>query len=515
MPVAGNNNNNISNGLLQQKRSPQINMGRLECIIHHSLTVLLVSLAVIGRSSAFIPPRSTTYIKLCTIQCKPSLVPEAISRTMSHTKIRGKVHPSRRKTTSIYLETLPSETEDASSSSTVIELQSNSTIQLESKSYLQAEEIPLDVLVDEQTDEQHMERVRMGDDVEELTHLLTHDEVDLQSLVSPSIPISYDIHGMVQADSTLFAAGTILTNEMIAIEGRGVNGDTTTTATIVRSSDIQDYPPFITFLFQKHDNGQTLASKLFNLALLVASFGYVLVLIFNIDRGMTRGWSPGEIGMRIPLDTWASYENSLSEKPISTKTIINIVIYLLGDWLSQTIFLKKNILDFDAGRTLKNGFVGMCFGPAVHEYYEFSDYILPVDGVTIGITNRAFKILMDQTIYLSIKCSIYIMAIGVLNGVTVQDSTENVKNRIKPIMFTAWKFWPLVHCVTYGLIPARHRILWVNSVDLVWNAILASKARDDGDEGDENESGEGGLNENGKKEETYGALPTNGAEGNI
>ena len=46
--------------------------------------------------------------------------------------------------------------------------------------HLQAEEIPLDVLVEEQTDEQHMERVRMGDDVEELTDLLTHDEVDLQ-----------------------------------------------------------------------------------------------------------------------------------------------------------------------------------------------------------------------------------------------------------------------------------------------------------------------------------------------
>ena len=39
---------------------------------------------------------------------------------------------------------------------------------------------------------------------------------------------------------------------------------------------------------------------------------------------------------------------------------------------------------------------------------------------------------------------------------------------------TAWKFWPLVHCITYGVIPARHRILWVNCVDLVWNAILAS-----------------------------------------
>ncbi|EED95188.1 predicted protein, partial [Thalassiosira pseudonana CCMP1335] len=217
-----------------------------------------------------------------------------------------------------------------------------------------------------------------------------------------------------------------------------------------------------------------IASKLFNLTLLAVSFGYVVFSVFNIDKGMTRGWTPGEIGMRIPLDTWASYENSLSEKPVATKTIINIVIYLLGDWLSQTLFQKKNVLDFDAARTLKNGFVGMCFGPAVHEYYEFSDWILPVDGVTLGITNRAFKILMDQTIYLSIKCSIYIMAIGVLNGDTVGNASQNVKNRIKPIMFTAWKFWPLVHCVTYGLIPARHRILWVNSVDLVWNAILAS-----------------------------------------
>ena len=86
---------------------------------------------------------------------------------------------------------------------------------------------------------------------------------------------------------------------------------------------------------------------------------------------------------------------------------------------------------------------------------------------------------MDQTIYLSIKCSIYIIAIGVLNGDSLETGSENVKTRIKPIMFTAWKFWPLVHCVTYGLIPARHRILWVNSVDLVWNAILASKARGD------------------------------------
>lgn len=84
---------------------------------------------------------------------------------------------------------------------------------------------------------------------------------------------------------------------------------------------------------------------------------------------------------------------------------------------------------------------------------------------------------MDQTIYLTVKCSVYISAVGLLGGDDFKTVQENVKERIGPVVITAWKFWPLVHCVTYGLVPARHRILWVNCVDLVWNAILASKAQ--------------------------------------
>ncbi|KAL9191128.1 hypothetical protein ACHAXT_000834 [Thalassiosira profunda] len=350
-----------------------------------------------------------------------------------------------------------------------------------------------------------MERVRRGDDVEELTHLLAHDEEDLQLLTSPAIPVSYDECGLIQAECVAVVPAVPV--EEVVDEGGEL------AAVAIAEEEGEGYPPFVRFLYQKDNNGQTLASKLFNAALLAISFGYVATLVFTIDKGMTRGWTPGEIGMRIPLDTWASYENSLSEKPVATKTIINVIIYLLGDWLSQTLFQKKNVLDFDALRTIKNGFVGMCFGPAVHEYYEFSDWVLPVEGATFGLTNRAFKILMDQTIYLSIKCSIYIMAIGVLNGDTVEASAENVKGRIKPIMFTAWKFWPLVHCVTYGLIPARHRILWVNSVDLVWNAILASKARDDGDEDTEDgDTGEAVLVGEGKVVEANGEAVDGGLD---
>uniref|UniRef100_A0A7S2R438 Peroxisomal membrane protein MPV17 n=1 Tax=Eucampia antarctica TaxID=49252 RepID=A0A7S2R438_9STRA len=213
------------------------------------------------------------------------------------------------------------------------------------------------------------------------------------------------------------------------------------------------------------------STKFWNALLLLAAFGYAIYSLLNIDHGMMRGWSQSEIAMRIPLDNWASYEASLNNKPIWTKTIINVIIYLLGDWLSQTLFAKKEVLDFDASRTLRNGLIGLCFGPIVHLYYEFSDSILPVE---VGV-NRLWKIGMDQTIYLSIKCSIYIVAVNMLSGESFGSAKDTVKTKLPGIMVTAWKFWPLVHCVTYGIIPARHRMLWVNSVDLIWNAILASQ----------------------------------------
>jgi hypothetical protein len=87
--------------------------------------------------------------------------------------------------------------------------------------------------------------------------------------------------------------------------------------------------------------------------LLAVCFGYAAYTIFNIDHGMTRGWTQSEIALRIPLDNWNNYETSLAEKPIYTKTLINVVIYLLGDWLAQTLFQGKNALEFDAMRYVR------------------------------------------------------------------------------------------------------------------------------------------------------------------
>ena len=106
--------------------------------------------------------------------------------------------------------------------------------------------------------------------------------------------------------------------------------------------------------------------------------------------------------------------------------MINVSIYLLGDWLSQTVFRGSFFLDFDVSRTLKNGFIGLCFGPLVHYYYQFSDEILPVD----VMTNRVLKIVMDQTIYLATKCSVYLAAVSLLNGGGIEEATDGGKRPV-------------------------------------------------------------------------------------
>jgi protein Mpv17 len=52
--------------------------------------------------------------------------------------------------------------------------------------------------------------------------------------------------------------------------------------------------------------------------------------------------------------------------------------------------------------------------------------------------------------YLSVKCSVYICAVGLLAGEDLSTVTKTVKDKIGGIMLTAWKFWPIVHCITYS-----------------------------------------------------------------
>ncbi|CAN0085558.1 unnamed protein product [Pylaiella littoralis] len=236
------------------------------------------------------------------------------------------------------------------------------------------------------------------------------------------------------------------------------------------------------------------ADGLLNLCILVFTGLWAVHSVVTVDAGSWRGWTLQETLMRLPWDNWDSYEVGLVEHPIITKTAINVGIYIIGDWLSQVNWGREEdveLWEFDLMRTLRSGFIGAIFGPVVHYYYNFSDWVLPPD----ILTNRPLKIIMDQSIYFCSKCTVYMSLVCLLRGASWEETKETLDTRLKGVITTGWRFWPFVHLFTYFLIPPRHRVLWVNSVDLLWNSILSSMTSGKTDEEDpgagEDEGGEG------------------------
>ena len=222
-----------------------------------------------------------------------------------------------------------------------------------------------------------------------------------------------------------------------------------------------------------------------NTVLVTLVLAYVLISVLQVDADLSRGWTFLERFNRLLGANWDAYEMQLRATPVATKTAINCGIYLVADWLSQQLSGAKP-LDFDTSRVIKNGAIGAFFGPLVCAYYSFSDDVLP----PMDPSNIPYKILMDQTLYAATKYSMYLGLVGLGSGKDVEQCKGEIQTKLLPTLQTGWKFWPLVHLITYNAIPPRHRILWINCVDLVWVTILASIGSSGSDQ---NEAGSGRM----------------------
>ena len=153
----------------------------------------LIAAAIAGASSAFVCPHSS----LPSTASAPGSGSSYAQSTLSHNiRNRGKIRSRRTGSTSLFVSlespsTAPVESDELTdvahnigssrpSNATMSDISNDLPIAVTS------ELVPLEVVIPlEEMDEHHMECVRMGDDMEELTHLLAHDEVDDSDLCLP------------------------------------------------------------------------------------------------------------------------------------------------------------------------------------------------------------------------------------------------------------------------------------------------------------------------------------------
>jgi len=164
---------------------------------------------------------------------------------------------------------------------------------------------------------------------------------------------------------------------------------------------------------------------------------------------------------------WAAYNDALDKKPLITKALTSLVGWALGDVLAQ-VFITGG--PFDMKRFITLSVFGLIYhGPSGHYFYNWLDkQIEGSDGKAV-----AAKVAFDQLIWCPIFMTVFFTYLGLCNG----DSFAAIGDKIKSDLFTAcqgsWKVWPIVHAVNFKFISTKHRLIFINTVQVAFNMFLS------------------------------------------
>lgn len=191
------------------------------------------------------------------------------------------------------------------------------------------------------------------------------------------------------------------------------------------------------------------------------------------------------------------YVRQLTARPLATKCATGGVLFSFGDIVAQRMAMQKaptrtesqmqvsekshvrpppaqlQRCDFD--RTLKMTIWGGVFNTGLgHLWYNFVERIAGLPGPA-GIVQR---IAYDQLLWTPLIDVGFFTYYALASGGGLQGVRDELSAKYWPTLKRNWQVWPMVHCITYTLIPLQFRVFWVGCVGVGWSMFLSFMAND-------------------------------------
>ena len=150
-----------------------------------------------------------------------------------------------------------------------------------------------------------------------------------------------------------------------------------------------------------------------------------------------------------------------------TKALSSALGFLIGDFLAQVFYVKRA---FDIARFIRMGAFGaMVHAPLGHLFYGFLERRFP----GVDVTALATKLAIDQIAWTPVFGSMLFLFVGISAGHSPNAIFRTVKNNLLKVVLTSWMIWPIAHTVNFKYITPKHRLLYINSVQVFFNAFLS------------------------------------------
>lgn len=178
----------------------------------------------------------------------------------------------------------------------------------------------------------------------------------------------------------------------------------------------------------------------------------------------------------LPISNWEALEAAIQLHPWRMASIVTGVAYAAADWTAQTAE-GAGIFQFDRARLAQCVFIGAALlAPMAHAYYGWQDTLIHAS-VALWISVPA-KIVVDQVLYAPFYNMLFFIFTGVLRRDTPREIFGDLMPKLWRTTLSSWKVWPFVHLITYTVIPTRYKLMWVDTMEVLWITYLSLVANE-------------------------------------